>query len=327
MANDLNIAVIGAGYWGRRVIPEYMQLSNLNPRVKLAKVCDLKGENLDYCAKTLGVEEEKLYLDYEALLSSSDVDAFHICTPNDTHHKFGLAALNAGKHVLIEKPIAMSARDAWELVATAKLRKLILQVGHIYRFSNALKAMRDLMAQGYLGDLYYLKMQWTTLIPSPADRDIVFDLGPHPIDIMNFLLGKWPVRVSCSGRAYRRKSLEEVAYISLEYDDKLLAQIELSWLQPGKVRELNIMGEKRSATVDCLRQTIKIFDNAEGTSYNIDVIPNNTLFDEVSHFALSILESTNHHNPGSVGADNVAVLESLKRSMQEGKTISVGLNT
>jgi UDP-N-acetylglucosamine 3-dehydrogenase len=324
MEGPLQVAVIGAGYWGRKVITEYLQLASMNPKVNLSRVCDLKDKNLEFC-KTLGVDKEKLGSDYSDILSSRDVDAVHICTPNKTHHKFGLAALNAGKHVLLEKPMALSARDAWELVGVAHHRHLCLQVGHIFRFNNALKAVRDLIAQNYLGDLYYLKLQWTTLMPSPIDRDIIFDLGPHPVDIINYLLNRWPVKVACNGRAYRRKSLEEVAYISMEFDEKLMAQIELSWLQPGKVRELNIMGEERCAKIDCLRQEIRIFENNDGVNFGFDVAKNNTILDEVSHFTKSIFKNNNLRNPGSVGAYNVAVLESLKKSMQEEKTVNVGL--
>jgi len=327
MKRILDIAVLGAGYWGRKVISEYLQLAAINPRVNLAKVCDLTDENLEYCSKVLRLDKEKLDLDYDTLLSSNDVDALHICTPNETHYKFCLAALNAGKHVLLEKPMALSAREAWELVAIAKRKHLCLQVGHIYRFNNALKKVRNLLAENYFGNLYYMKLQWTTLFPSPIDRDIIFDLGPHPVDIVNYLLDRWPIKVCCSGRAYRRKSLAEVAYISMEFDEKLLAHIELSWLQPGKVRELSVIGEKRSATVDCAHQVVRIFDNIDGNNFALDVVPNNTILSEVSHFANSILANNNHRNPGPVGANTVAVLESIKRSMRENKAINVGLKT
>ena len=325
MKESINVAVVGAGYWGRKVITEYLQLAKMNPRVNLAKICDLKDENLEFCKQAWDVDEKRLSSDYNDVLGSADVDAVHICTPNETHHKFCLGALNAGKHVLLEKPMALSARDAWELVGMAEHKHLCLQVGHIYRFNNALKVVRDLIAQNYLGELYYLKLQWTTLMPSPLDRDIIFDLGPHPVDIINYLLNRWPVKVACNGKAYRRQSLEEVAYISMEFDEKLMAHIELSWLQPGKVRELNIMGEGRSATVDCLRQSIRIFENNDGSNFSLDVTKNNTILDEVSHFTCSVLENSNHRNPGSVGAGNVAVLESLKKSMEEQKTVNIGL--
>jgi predicted dehydrogenase len=167
LKDNFNVAVIGAGYWGKKVINEYLQLAKENGNVDLSMVCDVKDENLTYCRDKFGVSEEKLKPSYEEVLSSNNVDAVHICTPNETHHEICKQALLAGKHVLLEKPMAMRAKHAWELVGLAEHNGLILQVGHIFRFNNALKTVRDLVAQNYFGTLYYLKLQWTTLMSSP----------------------------------------------------------------------------------------------------------------------------------------------------------------
>lgn len=323
MKDSVNVAVIGAGYWGKKVIREYLQLARSDPKVNLLMVCDLKDENLKYCGEAFHIPEKKLTMDYKQALSSNDVDAVHICTPNETHHQICKEALSADKHTLLEKPMALHAKHAWELVGIAESKGLILQVGHIFRFNNALKMMRDLIAQDYFGDLYYLKLQWTTFMPSPLNRDIIFDLGPHPVDIVNYLLGKWPIKVSCRARAYRRRLLEELAYVTMEFDEKLLAHIELSWLQPGKVRQAIIIGSERSASVDCLNQSIGIYENGDGDRFNLDVTGNNTILDEVSHFVESVLGGKNSNNLGSVGARNVAILESLKRSLEEERTVKI----
>jgi predicted dehydrogenase len=259
--------------------------------------------------------------DYAAALSSDAIDAVHICTPNETHYQICKEALNAGKNVLLEKPMALRAKSAWELVGMAEHKDLILQVGHIFRFNNALKMIRDLMVQNYLGELYYLKLQWTTLCPSPLGRDIIFDLGPHPVDILNFLLSKWPETVTCKAKAYRRKKLEELAYATMEFDEKVIAHMELSWLEPGKTRQVTVIGSERAANIDCLNQTIQVYENGDGDSFNLNVVKNNTIFDEISHFAESILLGKNSRNPGTVGAGNVAVLENLKRSLETGRTV------
>ena len=325
LKDSVNVAVIGAGYWGKKVIAEYLQLARSDPRVDLLMVCDLKDENLKCCSETFHVPEKRLAMDYREALSSSDVDAVHICTPNETHFRVCKEALGAGKHVLLEKPMALHAKHAWELVGVAKSRGLILQVGHIFRFNNALRVMRDLMDRGYLGDLYYLKLQWTTLMSAPLNRDIIFDLGPHPVDILSYLLKKWPVKVSCRARAYRRKALEELAYITMEFEGKLLAHVELSWLQPGKVRQATIVGSERTAVVDCINQSVRICENGDGDRFSLDVVRNNTILDEVSHFMESIRGNKNSNNLGSVGAKNVAVLESLKRSLEEERTVKTEL--
>lgn len=321
----MNIAVIGAGYWGKKVISEYLQLARNDERFDLSLVCDLEDRNLKRCSETFGIPEMKLSTDHKEALGSDGVDAVHICTPNETHHRLCKEALTAGKHVLLEKPMALKARDAWELVGLAEHRGLILQVGHIFRFNNALRMVRDLLDRSYFGDLYYLRLQWTTLSPSPLNRDIIFDLGPHPVDILNYVLRRWPAKVTCKARAYRRKELEEVAYFTLEFEDRLMAHVELSWLQPGKVRRLDVMGSARSATVDCLSQAVGVYENGCGDVHYLDVSKNNTILDEIDHFVRSVLTRQNSRNQGGVGARNVSVLESLKRSLEEGRTIEIRL--
>ncbi len=323
MKDNFNVAVIGAGYWGKKVINEYLQLAKENANVDLSMVCDVKDENLTYCRDKFGVSEEKLKPNCKEVFSSRSVDAVHICTPNETHHEICKQALLAGKHVLLEKPMAMRAKHAWELVGLAEHNGLILQVGHIFRFNNALKTVRDLVAQNYFGTLYYLKLQWTTLMSSPLGRDIIFDLGPHPVDVLNYVLKKWPAKVTCKARAYRRKLLEELAYFTLEFDTDLIAHVELSWLQPGKVRRLDVIGSERAATIDCLDQSIQIHENGDGDAFSLDVVRNNTVLDEVDHFAHSVMSGENSSNPGSIGATNTAVLEALKRSLEENKTKEV----
>ena len=118
--DTFNVAVIGAGYWGKKVINEYLQLARDDAKVDLSMVCDVKDENLAYCQKEFGVPEEKLSLSYKEVFSSRSVDAVHICTPNETHHEICKQALMAGKHVLLEKPMAMCAKHAWELVGLAE---------------------------------------------------------------------------------------------------------------------------------------------------------------------------------------------------------------
>jgi UDP-N-acetylglucosamine 3-dehydrogenase len=324
MNKEVNVAVLGVGYWGRKVLGEYLNLQAIDPHFKVTQICDPKEENLSYCKDVFRLKSDLLNSDFEAVLKSPDVNAVHICTPNDTHYKIGLQALHNDKDVLLEKPLSLIPVDAWKLCSEAEHRHLCLQVGHIYRFSNAIRKAKELITNEFFGDLYYLKLQWTTWMPSPLGRDIVFDLGPHPIDILNFLLDKWPSKVSCIGKSYRRPSLEELAYFNLEFEKNLMAHVELSWLQPGKIRELNIIGSKNAATIDCLNQKIQIYEDNNGNNYNIKIEENNTIFDEVKHFVTSIRDENNHKNPGKVGAGNVAILESLKKSMETERSESVG---
>ncbi len=325
MKDQVNIAVLGVGYWGKKLLSEYIPLAKSDPKVNLLMVCDVQEQNLMYCNETLNIPQEKLTMDYKKVLSSNKVDAVHICTPNETHFQICKEALNSNKHVLLEKPMALTSKHAWELVDFAKSKSLILQVGHIFRFNNALKTMQNLLSLNYLGDLYYLKLQWTTLMLSPLNRNIIFDLGAHPVDILNYLLKKWPIKVNCKARSYRGNLLDDLAYITMEFDEKLLAHIEMSWLQPGKVRQATIVGSERTAVVDCIDQTIKIYENGEGYKLNVEVARNNTILDEISHFGKSIRVHKNSNNRGSVGAKNVAILESLKKSNEEERTIKIDM--
>jgi UDP-N-acetylglucosamine 3-dehydrogenase len=323
MEDSVNIAVIGAGYWGKRVIDEYIALANKNSRVQLSIICDLLGQDVEHCKNALYKTKARMVKDYKQVLSSDHIDAVHICTPNETHYDIGREALMAGKHVLLEKPMSLCARHAWDLVGLAEAKHLCLQVGHIFRFNNAIKTVRDLILENYFAELYYLKLEWTTLMPSPLNRDIIYDLGPHPVDILNYLLNKWPTKVTCRARAYRRKSLEELAYITMDFDGKPMAHIELSWLQPGKTRELILVGSERSARVDCLNQSINICENNDGGGFDLQVAKNNTLLDEVTHFVGCILSNTNSKNHGAVGAKNVTVLEGFRKSLAEERTVNI----
>jgi UDP-N-acetylglucosamine 3-dehydrogenase len=325
MEGEVNVAVLGAGHWGKKVLAEYVQLAKTDPNVTLSMICDMQNDNLEYCCYALNIAKERLAKDYRTVLQSKEVNAVHICTPNETHYSICKEALREGKHVLLEKPMALEAKHAWELVDIAKSTGLCLQVGHIFRFNNALKLMRDLVAQQYLGTIYYLKLQWTTLMDSPLNRDIIFDLGPHPVDILNYLLNKWPSKVSCKARAYRRARLEELAYMMMEFDDHIMAHVELSWLQPGKIRDATLVGSERSAVVDCANQSIRICENGDGEILSLPIEINNTIMDEAKNFADTILGKENHHNPGAIGARNVEVLEKLKESLEQEKTVKLDL--
>jgi len=319
----VNVAVIGAGYWGKKVIREYVRLSKENSGLHLFGVCDLSNENLQYCREKFDVPY--LTTDYRKILASPEVDAVNVCTPNETHYRICRDALEFGKHVLVEKPMTLHASESFELVKLAKERNLVLSVGHIFRFNNALNEVRKLIKDGFFGDIFYLRLQWTTLMPPIKGRDIITDLAPHPFDILNFLLDDWPSKITCRAKNYRRERLEEVAYIIAEFDHNLMAHIELSWILPGKIREITIVGSERIAKIDCLTQEVIVFEG--DNSYSLDVESNNTIEAELRHFKESIQNnglSNNFivQNSGLIGAKVVRLLEATKKSLEEERTIS-----
>jgi UDP-N-acetylglucosamine 3-dehydrogenase len=317
-----NVAVIGVGYWGKKIVCEYSELAKRNSNVNLSAVCDLSKENLQFCNENYNIPYVCSSLG--EVLSCPEIDAVNICTPSETHFKISKAALEAGKHVLVEKPMSLNSSEAYELYDLASAKGLVLSVGHIYRFNNAVKKVRRLIEDGFFGDIYYLKLRWTTLCPSPEGRDIITDLAPHPFDILNFLLNDWPSKLSCKAKTYRRKKFEEVAYCIAEFDNDVMAHIELSWLLPGKTREVNVMGSKRCGKIDCLRQAIEAFES--GDFYDVPVKRNNTIKDELEHFIDCIHNGKsgnlvcNNRNGGLLGANVVRLLETARQAIGTEKT-------
>ena len=326
MKDEVKVSVVGAGYWGKKVISEYLALAKENHNVSLSHICDIQEANLLHCSEFFHTPKSRLLRSYDELLDLDQIDAIHICTPNKTHYKFCKQALMAGKNVLLEKPMTLSSRQAFELLGLAKKEGAVLQVGYIFRFNNALREVRKLIREKFFGDLYYLRLQWTTLMLPTPKRDIIFDLGPHPIDIINFLLDTWPAQVTCKARAYTRKALPETVYATVELEKLVIANIELSWLQPGKERRVDIIGAERCATIDCLNQNVIIYQNHGKKDYRINIQKNNTILTEVKHFIDRISEDIKSVNSGLVGPMNVLVLENFKKSMAQNRTIKIDLS-
>jgi len=255
-----------------------------------------------------------------------EIDAVNICTPNETHYQVCVDALNMNKHVLLEKPMTLKASQAHELVMLAENKGLNLSVGHIFRFNNALRKARDLVKGGFFGDVYYLDLQWTTLMKM-ANRDIITDLAPHPFDIINFLTDLWPTRVTCRAKSYRGDNLEEVAFITAELDNVAMGHMHLSWLMPGKTRQVRISGSEKSAQIDCLSQSVRVSDGEK--THDLKVEANNTIRSELMHFLQCIRKSRsgktyNNDNHGMLGARVVELLEAARKSLEENKTVLVG---
>ena len=319
----LKIGVIGVGYWGKKIVEEYTELSKGNEGVSVESVCDLNEENLKYCKERFGIAN--VYHDYSELLSIPEIDAVNICTSNETHYRICKDALNANKHVLLEKPMTLKSSEAYELVRLAEKKGLTLSVGHIFRFNNALRKVRELLKEGFFGDLYYLDLQWTTLF-NAQNRDIITDLAPHPFDILNFLTDMWPERITCVAKGYRDHKREEIAFISSEFENRIMGHMHLSWLMPGKTRLVRVSGSKNAAEIDCLSQEVNVSDGQK--RYSLDVNENNTIRSELEYFLECIRNSSSgreytNNNDGIVGARVVELLEASKRSIEQSKTVSV----
>jgi len=312
-----NVGVIGVGYWGKKIVDEYTKIENVN----LMGVSDLDEKNLAFCADRYGVK--KGYKEYELLLAQMDLQAVNVCTPNAVHYRICKDALEAGKHVLVEKPITLSSKEGKELVALAQKKGLTLSVGHIFRFNNALAEIKRLIKEEkFFGKLFLMELNWTNLEKAFPDRDVLFDLAPHMFDIQNYLLDQWPTQVICTGGSYRRKEGEETAYIMCRFKDGLISMANISWLVPKKTRQILIVGESRSALIDAVGQEVTVYES--GYTYRLGVERNNTIRDELMHFMKSIGDPlTETKNSGAIGLRTIELIEAAKRSMTEGKAILV----
>ncbi|AEA46587.1 Gfo/Idh/MocA family protein [Archaeoglobus veneficus] len=301
----MKIGVIGLGRWGTKVAREYIALKD-EGAIDSIVLCDTNECRLKQFA------DEAIALNQlNGVLSK--VDGIHICSPNSTHYEIAKKALESGVHVLVEKPMTTNHNEAYELVEIATAENLILQVGHIFRFANVIRKIKELYDNRYFGQVYYFNLTWTHLMPYIKGVDVLWDLLPHPLDILNFITKEWPTEFIGVGRAYRRETLNEAVSIQAVYGDGKFANIHLSWINPIRRRILEIVGSKRTALVECVKQEIKVYENNEKT---LDVKANNTIREEALNFIKAIETGKNNFNSSIVGARNVEMIERAINSLK-----------
>ncbi len=315
--DNLKIGVIGVGRWGKKHIDEYSKMKDL----ELSWASDLSEENLRFCQEQYNIKN--VTNDYHEVLSSN-VKAVSICTSNETHFQVCKDALIAGKHVLVEKPLTLQSKKAYELVDIAKQAKKLLAVGHIFRYNNAINEVKKLIKNNFFGKLYYLRLQWTIqwmpeMYPDKK-LDIIVDMMPHLYDIMNYLTDVWPKKITCFGKAFIKKDLEDTAFIICEFPNNIISHSEISWTLPEKVREVDIIGQIAAAKIQAVSQKVKVFkDSNEGR--NLNILENNTLGDELQHFINAVKNGSIVSNDGEIGAKTVELVEATRKSQDLGKTI------
>lgn len=305
----MKVGVIGAGYWGKKVIEEYTLLG-----IDVT-VADLSNENLQYCTSRHNTKTTKNYKD---ILDDKEIKYVNICTPNETHYKIGKDCLLSGKNVLIEKPLATKVEHCIELAKIAKEKNLLLVVGHIFRFNNALRKVKEMVDNNSFGTIRIIKLRWTNTEHLFDDRDVILDLAPHCFDIINYITNKIPDEISCVGSAYRREGGVEAVFINGRLDD-IIVNIELSWVTPRKTRYVEVIGSKMSAFIDCANQRIEIYEN-EGFK-TLNIIPNNTIQTELINF-INCAE-TNTASPASseVGITVQKLIKAAQESLEEKKIV------
>lgn len=252
----INVGVVGVGYWGPNIIRNF--ISNKETHINLC--CDLKQERLDRIRNTYpSLNTTK---DYKEIISDPKIDLVAVCTPVFSHYEIAKAALNAGKNVLIEKPMTSTSKQSEELVNIAEQKGLQIFVDHTFVYTGAVKKIKEVVQSGELGDLYYFDSVRVNLGLFQHDVNVVWDLAPHDISIMHFLLNKYPQSVVATGADHTGSGLEDVAYLTVYYPDNLIAHIHTNWLSPVKIRETLIAGSKKMVVWDdnVPSEKVRIYD-------------------------------------------------------------------
>ena len=256
------VGVVGAGYWGPNLIRNLAEL----PGSPLAAVADANPTRLDYIRARYPAVA--LYDAGAILFNAPGIDAVVIATPAETHYALAREALLAGKHVFVEKPLATSGAQCLELARIAHDRGLTLMAGHTFVHNDALRWTKQQLDAGTLGDVHYLYSRRLNLGQIRQDINVVWNLAPHDISIMGFLLDARPNRVSCAGYAYIQNGVEDVAFVTLEYPPitpagtPRSAHIHVSWLDPHKVREVVVVGTRQMIVYDDVDadRVIQVYD-------------------------------------------------------------------
>lgn len=328
----LKVGIVGCGYWGPKLARNFSEV----PGSQLGLICDLRDDRL---AEIGGLyPQARTTKRFEDLLDG-DTDAVVVCTPVRLHYSLAKAALLARKHVLVEKPITARSGEARELIALAEERGLTLMVGHTFVYNPAVESVRRIVQSGELGRVYYLNATRVNLGLLQPDINVMWDLAPHDLSILLYVLGTEPLSVSAHGAAYVNTSghLPEVAYLVVRFGDGAIANLRLSWLDPVKKRNMVVVGSKKMLVYDDLAdEKVVIFDKGvevppysvtedefrasyrHGAETAIPVQWVEPLREECAHFIECIRTGETPRTNGDSGLRIVQVLETAQRSLMNG---------
>jgi predicted dehydrogenase len=334
----MKFGVIGCGYWGPNLIRNLYQLSEEHQIV----CCDLDKVKLGRMQKLFPKIHTTTQMNQ--VMEDPDVKAVLLATPVHTHHTLGEQALKKGKHLFVEKPLANSITNALRLVDLAQARNRVLMVGHTFEYTAAVNKIKEIVESGHLGEILYVSSTRVNLGLFQPDINVVWDLAPHDISIMNYVLGAVPVSVNAQGKAHYKKDIEDVATVSLNYDNGVIAFIHVSWLDPNKIRKTTFVGSRKMLVYNDveMQEKIKIYDKGVDSPPYYDTyaefnfsyrygdihIPRVEEYEplrfELSHFTDCIQNGQPPRSDGYSGLRVVSVLEAAQHSIKNsGKFVQV----
>ncbi|HUL52557.1 MAG TPA: Gfo/Idh/MocA family oxidoreductase [Opitutaceae bacterium] len=332
MRNQVNVGVVGCGYWGPNLVRNFRSL----PDCCLKIMCDVSEDRLRHL-RALYPEVEG-HTSYDHLLNGANLDAVVVATATRLHFPMAKASLLAGKHTLVEKPLAFSSAECEELIAVAKKQGVVLMVGHTFLYSAPVRKIKEIVDRREIGEIRYISARRLNLGLFQKDINVTWDLAPHDISIILYIMGERPQSINCRGTAHVTPGIEDVTSMNLTFAKERSAIIHSSWLDPRKVRDMTIVGSKRMIVYDDVAQQekIKIFDVrverpphydtfAEfhyayhyGDMYSPYIKQDEPLKTECQHFLDCIRQGTSPLTAGDAGLEVVQILEasseSLKRS-------------
>jgi predicted dehydrogenase len=327
--HKIRVAVIGCGYWGPNLVRNFSSC----PLTKVSAVCDANPARLEAVRRTHGNLRTVTSLDQ---LLELPLDAVAIATPVSTHYALAKRCLEAGLHVLIEKPLTATVHEAESLIALAERHGRVLMVDHTYLFGNPVRRIKELVEGGELGDLYYVDSVRINLGLFQSDINVVWDLAPHDLSIVDHILGLEARSTSAWGCGHVHPDIEDIAYVNVDFSERLLANFHVNWLSPVKVRQMIFAGSRKSLIFNdlCTTEPIKVYDR--GVEFGADaeerrralvgyrtgdvwspyVEPGEALQAMAGHFAECVRDLNAPLCDGRAGLRVVRMLEAATRSIR-----------
>lgn len=325
----IGIGVIGYGYWGPNLVRNFAEA----PGASLVSVSDVRAERLAQARRRYPFMKAREH--YAELLADPEVDAVAIATPVSTHFELAMQALESDKHVLVEKPLASSSAEATQLIDEAARRNRVLMVDHTFVYTGAVRKIREMVADGALGEIYYYDSVRVNLGLFQHDVNVIWDLAVHDLSIMDFVLPTKPVAVSATGISHIPGQPENVAYITLFFADNKIAHLHVNWLAPVKVRRTLIGGSEKMIVYDDIEpsEKVKVYDKGvvvsprreevyellvsyrSGDMWAPKLDQTEGLQEEARHFIDCIENGKRPQTDGHAGLRVVRLLEGAERSM------------